>query len=102
MPRNPIEQVLAGIWAAVLKIGPVGVQDNFFELGGHSLLAMQVISRVREAFQIELPIRSLFANPSIGLLARAIEAKRSSRESLHSPPMMAVTRDQDLPLSFAQ
>lgn len=72
-PRTDIEQVLVGIWARVLGKEQVGIHDNFFELGGHSLLATQLTSRIRDAFQIELPVRSLFESPTVGSLAKYIE-----------------------------
>ena len=59
-PRNPVEEMIAEIWAEVLKLGQVGVHDNFFDLGGHSLLATQVMSRVRHVLGVELPLRGLF------------------------------------------
>ena len=58
-PRNQVEELVAGIWAQVLKLEQVGIQDNFFELGGHSLLATQVISRIRNAFEVDLPVGAL-------------------------------------------
>jgi len=64
-PRNAVEEVVAGIWAEVLKMEQVGIHDNFFELGGHSLLATQVVSRLREALQVEVPLRSLFLMPTV-------------------------------------
>ncbi len=76
-PRTEIEAVLAGIWSEVLRVERVGVRDNFFELGGHSLLAMQIISRVRETFQVELPLRILFDATSVEELARAMLAYES-------------------------
>jgi amino acid adenylation domain-containing protein len=72
-PRNEIEQKLAAIWSNVLNVARVGVHDNFFgQLGGHSLTATQLISRVREQFDIELPIRALFEGPTVARLAEAV------------------------------
>jgi acyl carrier protein len=71
-PRTAEEIVLARIWADVLKVDKIGVQDNFFELGGHSLLALQILSRVREVFEVELPLRLLFEAPTIGQLKETI------------------------------
>lgn len=71
-PRTALEQVLAGIWASVLGVDRVGVYDNFFELGGHSLLVIQVIVRIRDAFQIDLPFRSLFTTPTVAGLGEAM------------------------------
>jgi hypothetical protein len=68
-PRTPVEEVLAGIWADVLGLEHVGVHDNFFDLGGHSLLATQVMSRVRDAFQMEVRVRCLFDTPTVAGLA---------------------------------
>jgi amino acid adenylation domain-containing protein len=72
-PRTPVEGVLPGIWAEVLGLEQVGAYDNFFEIGGHSLTATQVISRVRRAFDIELPLRRLFETPTVAGLAVSIE-----------------------------
>jgi hypothetical protein len=71
-PRNPIEHALSEIWAEVLGLERVGVLDNFFELGGHSLLATRVTSHVREKLQAELPLRTLFEQPTIAGLALII------------------------------
>ncbi len=100
--RTPIEEILAGIWAQVLGLQRVGIFDNFFELGGHSLKATQVISRVRQTFQVELPLRSLFASPTIAGLALSLESARREALGLQVPPIQSVSRNQDLPLSFAQ
>ncbi|HEU4712855.1 MAG TPA: amino acid adenylation domain-containing protein [Pyrinomonadaceae bacterium] len=100
-PRTPVEEVLAGIWSAVLRVERVGVEDNFFDLGGHSLLATQIISQVRQAFQIELPLRSLFEGPTIAQLARHVEqALQAGSES--APPIGRRNTNDNLPLSFAQ
>lgn len=72
-PRTPIEEVLVRIWAEILGKQQVGVRDNFFELGGHSLLATQLSSRLRDALQVELPVRKLFEAPTIASLATYIE-----------------------------
>jgi amino acid adenylation domain-containing protein len=101
-PQGAAQEVLAGIWCEVLGIERIGVQDNFFELGGHSLLATQVISRVREAFRVELPLRTLFETPTVEGIAASVEAALKADENLLSPPIKPVARDIDLPLSFAQ
>jgi acyl carrier protein len=72
-PGAPVEEMLAGIWAEVLHVERVGVGDNFFELGGHSLLAMQLMARVQEIFQTEIPLRRLFDQPTVAGLAALIE-----------------------------
>ncbi|MBE9125473.1 MULTISPECIES: non-ribosomal peptide synthetase [unclassified Coleofasciculus] len=72
-PRTSTEEQLASIWASVLGIERVGIHDNFFELGGHSLLATQVISRIRQAFEVELQLRSLFEAPTVDQLSDRIE-----------------------------
>ncbi|MFE1744012.1 amino acid adenylation domain-containing protein [Coleofasciculus sp. H7-2] len=100
-PRTAIEEVVAGIWTQVLGLQQVGMRDRFFDLGGHSLLATQVISRLREAFQVELPLRYLFESPTVAGLAERIEACRA-QQSLQTPPLVPVSRDGELPLSFAQ
>jgi hypothetical protein len=100
--RTPVEELLCGIWAEVLGIAGVGVEENFFELGGHSLLATQVVSRVRETCGVELALRELFEAPSVRLLAAVVEAARRAGEGVAAPPIVAVSRDRELPLSFAQ
>jgi pristinamycin I synthase 3 and 4 len=101
-PRTPIEELLAGIWTELLGIDQIGIHDNFFELGGHSLLATQVISRLREAFQINLPLRCLFESPSIAGLASLIGETTEKGRGLMALPLRPVSRDGLLPLSFAQ
>jgi alpha-ketoglutarate-dependent taurine dioxygenase len=80
----------------------VDIHDNFFDLGGHSLLATQVISRVRSALQVELPLRCLFESPTVTELAESIEAIAKVGQGLQAPPILPVPRDRKLPLSFAQ
>jgi acyl carrier protein len=101
-PRTPVENVLAGIWAEVLGLEQVSIHDNFFELGGHSLLVTQVIARARAAFQVELPLRSIFESPTVAGLAESIEMARQAEKSLQSSPVLPVSRQGHLPLSFAQ
>ena len=71
-PQTALEQVLAGIWAGVLGVERIGRHDNFFELGGHSLLVIQVMVRIREAFQVDVPFRALFASPTVAGLGEAL------------------------------
>jgi acyl carrier protein len=75
-PRTASEEVLTKIWGEILGLEQVGVFDNFFELGGHSLLATRVVSRVREEFQVEVPLRTLFEQPTIAGLASIIPQHR--------------------------
>lgn len=82
-PRNEIEQAVANIWQELLGIDPVGINDNFFELGGHSLLAIQAIARVRETFQVELPVRSLlFEAPTVAKIAAVIASIQPEQDEL--------------------
>jgi amino acid adenylation domain-containing protein len=101
-PRTLVEELLAGIWAEVLVVAELSVTANFFELGGHSLLATQVMSRVRAAFGIELPVRSLFSAPTVRGLAAIVEQQLNERDGLSAPPLLAVGREGQLPLSYAQ
>ncbi|BAY15303.1 amino acid adenylation domain-containing protein [Anabaenopsis circularis NIES-21] len=101
-PLTPVEEVIAGIWAQILSIGQVNIDENFFELGGHSLLATQVVSQLRTAFQIDLPLRSLFEYPTVTTLAEHIEIARKAGGQLQLPPIQPVVRDGVLPLAFAQ
>ncbi|HET9358753.1 MAG TPA: amino acid adenylation domain-containing protein [Vicinamibacterales bacterium] len=100
--RSPQEEIISGIWAEVLGIERVGVHDDFFEFGGHSLLATQVMSRVRNAFQVELPLRVLFEAPTIAGLSEKLTAAIRANRELDSPPIVPRSREGELPLSFAQ
>jgi len=101
-PRTATEEVMEAIWAEVLGLEPVGINDNFFELGGHSLLATQVMSRVRTAFEMEVPLRVLFEDQTVAALAARIEAVRQTEHGVKSSSMARVPRDREIPLSFAQ
>jgi acyl carrier protein len=93
-PRTPVEETLASIWAAVLKVDKVGIHDNFFELGGHSLLATQLISRIRETFKIDLPLRSLFEAPTIYGLAQRMQELGEKQEVRPGTKITPVAREQ--------
>ncbi len=101
-PRTPVEELLAALWKDILKVSDVGANDNFFDLGGHSLMATQLVSRIRDAFEIELPLRDIFESPVLSALALKIEQLRLQDPTLKQPPLEPVPRDGDLPLSFSQ
>ena len=121
-PRTAVEQTLAGIWSELLGSERIGLDDDFFDLGGHSLLATQVVSRVRKALGVELPLRVFFQHPTVAELAGACGDPGLDQEdvplallrgdgeaggegpSRSLPPIRAVPRSDDgaLPLSFAQ
>jgi acyl carrier protein len=101
-PRTPVEELLAGIWASVLGIEAVGMHDNFFALGGHSLLAVQVLSRLRKTFQVEVPLRALFDAPTVADLARCVEMARQAALSALPPPLRAMPRQETAPLTMTQ
>lgn len=102
LPRTPVEEVIAGVWSQVLKTDCVSINDNFFDRGGHSLLATQLISRLRQIFQVELPLRYVFEFPTIAELAKGVEAMKQSQNVLAIPPLVPVSRDSNLPLTYAQ
>jgi amino acid adenylation domain-containing protein len=101
-PRNSVEQEVAEIWVQVLGIDKVGIYDNFFLLGGHSLLATQVISRIQKTFEVELPLRCLFESPTVAGLAEGIQAAMNAELGRQAPPIDRISRNGNLPLSFAQ
>ncbi|HEX6292495.1 MAG TPA: amino acid adenylation domain-containing protein [Herpetosiphonaceae bacterium] len=102
-PRTPVEDLLASIWASVLRRERVGVHDNFFDLGGHSLLATQLVSRVRDALQVDLPLRDVFAAPTMaGMAALITNMRLGTTIQDAAPPLRPVDRAGFLPLSFSQ
>jgi amino acid adenylation domain-containing protein/non-ribosomal peptide synthase protein (TIGR01720 family) len=101
-PRTPVEEMLANIYAQLLGVERVSVRDSFFDLGGHSLLATQLVSRLREFFQLELPLRELFEATSVAELADRVVATQQAGQGRAAPPIEGAPRDGDLPLSFAQ
>lgn len=102
VPRNPLEQKLAEIWAEVLGVEQVGVYDNFFELGGHSLLATQVMARVTQAIGEEVPLRNLFENPTVGGLAASFGRWQSAAGTRTLPRIEPISRVRPLALSYSQ
>jgi amino acid adenylation domain-containing protein len=105
-PTDPMEELIAGFWAEVLRLPRVGIHDNFFALGGHSLLATQVISRIRQVMEVELPQREIFEAPTVATLAAAVRAAREAG-TVAAPPIVAAPRDAESspagrPLSFSQ
>jgi amino acid adenylation domain-containing protein len=99
---TPIEEMVAGIWLEVLPVAQIRSQDNFFEIGGHSLLATQVVSRIREVFQMDLPLRVLFEAPLLSGLAASVETEMRAAAGMPTPPLMRAERGAEAPLSFAQ
>ena len=100
--RNATEERLLAIWKELLGVDRIGVEDDFFALGGHSLLATQAASRVRQAFGVELPLRTFFEAPSVASVAAEISRLRLGGGEADVPPIVPVPRDGRLPLSFAQ
>ncbi|MGW4686105.1 non-ribosomal peptide synthase/polyketide synthase [Streptomyces sp. NPDC004244] len=96
-PRNPREELLTVLFADVLGVDRVGIDDNFFELGGHSLLATRLISRIRSAMGVEVPVRALFETPTVAGLAGWTDQAAEARLALEP-----VERPERVPLSFGQ
>ncbi|HSF41540.1 MAG TPA: amino acid adenylation domain-containing protein, partial [Thermoanaerobaculia bacterium] len=101
-PRTPVEEIVAGIWSEVLGVERVGANGRFFDLGGHSLLATRVMSRLRSAFDLEMPLRDLFEAPALSDFAERVETARRAGAGWTAPPLVPVPRQGALPLSFAQ
>lgn len=102
-PTTSLEAFLAELWIQLLGRNSVSIHDNFFELGGHSLLATQLVSRIRDQFQVELPLRCVFETPTIAELAKAIELLREETELAVSTPQiyqkdLGVQRREELEL----
>ncbi|MCP5004726.1 MAG: amino acid adenylation domain-containing protein, partial [Planctomycetes bacterium] len=101
-PQSKTEKQLAEIWHNVIGVDKVGINDNFFELGGHSLLATQLVSRIRDALQIDIPLRKVFEAPTVCRLAECVTTALQSTSQLQTPPLKQIHRQGKMPLSFAQ
>ena len=101
-PSTPVEEILANIWSEVLGRESIGKNESFFEIGGHSLLATQIASRLRDAFSIELSLKSIFESPRLADLAASIEDLIKAAQGVLVPPIEPLTERTGLPLSFAQ
>ncbi|HEY0556713.1 MAG TPA: amino acid adenylation domain-containing protein, partial [Thermoanaerobaculia bacterium] len=104
-PRTALESFLVDQFREVLGMPAgraIGIDEDFFDLGGHSLLATQLVSRVREAFQVELPLRTVFEASTAAALAAWIEGVGQTTAGPAAPPIRHIGRDHPLPLSFAQ
>ena len=101
-PRTCSERAVAELWQELLHIPQVGMKDNFFHLGGHSLLATRLMSRLRQLFKIELPLKVLFDKPTLAELVDAIVEAQQAAERMSAPPLVPQARPQQLPLSYAQ
>ncbi|MBC8943728.1 Amino acid adenylation [Xenorhabdus indica] len=98
-PQGEMEIALAAIWQEVLGVEQISRHDNFFALGGHSLLAMQVMNRIA-ALEMDLPLSELFNSPSLAALAEKLHIRFDQQSTL--PPILPVSREGGLPLSFVQ
>src|SRR5439155_16428549 len=99
-PRTPAEEIIAGVWAEVLRLNRVGAHDNFLSIGGDSLNAVQVLVRLREAFGREIPLRTLLEHTTPEALAA--ELLRIDGAGVEEPPLERVNRGGVLPVSFGQ
>lgn len=101
-PKNQTQELLTSIWASVLGKEEISIRDDFFELGGHSLLAHQIISRTRAAFQVDIPLRTLFEATTIETLAAVVDRLIREKAGATIPPIRLVDRSHGLPLSYPQ
>ncbi|NNB67370.1 non-ribosomal peptide synthetase [Pseudomonas fluorescens] len=101
-PETPLQQQIAGIWREVLGLPRIGLHDDFFVLGGHSLLATQIISRTRQACDVELPLRTLFEASELGAFAEQVGIIQASGQRNQQTAIARVDRREPVPLSYSQ
>ncbi|WP_226455022.1 non-ribosomal peptide synthetase [Pseudomonas sp. AF03-9] len=101
-PQTPLQQQIAAIWREVLGLPRIGLRDDFFALGGHSLLATQIISRTRQACDVELPLRTLFEASELGAFAEQVGLIQASGRRNQQTAIAQVDRSQPVPLSYSQ
>ena len=101
-PQTPLQQQVAAIWREVLGLPRIGLRDDFFALGGHSLLATQIISRTRQACDVELPLRTLFEASELGAFAEQVGLIQASGQRNQQTAIAKVDRSQPVPLSYSQ
>ena len=97
-PKTEIEELIAQVWREVLKLDELGVEDNFFELGGHSLLAVQIVSRLRDAFNRQIPLSTLFEAPTVAAFAEKIESVIRQGSDLELSPISRSVGEDKGPL----
>ncbi|WAM30052.1 non-ribosomal peptide synthetase [Myxococcus sp. NMCA1] len=96
------ERRVAAHWATLLHVETVNSEDDFFALGGHSLLATQLVTRLRQDFDVDLPLRALFEQSTVAALAARLDSERARGTASALPPIRAAPRDRPLPQSFVQ
>ncbi|ORT69487.1 non-ribosomal peptide synthetase [Pseudomonas mosselii] len=101
-PQSALQQQVAAIWREVLNLPQIGLQDDFFALGGHSLLATQIVSRTRQALDVELPLKALFDASELGAFCAEIARLQGSGERNRQGTIARVDRRQAVPLSYSQ
>jgi len=101
-PRDDTERKMAALWSELLRVEPIGRDDNFFTLGGHSLLAVQLVSRVRDRWSRELPLRTVFDAPTVKGLCEYLVEHAADDASAEAPALEPLPRGVSFPLSFSQ
>jgi amino acid adenylation domain-containing protein len=92
-PRDAREQQLAQVWSEVLRVNPISIHDNFFDLGGHSLLIMQVLSRLRERFGMQVTVREVFERPTIAEIAELLNCNGHRSSGNAEDAIIPLSRD---------